>query len=106
NVNFAGPSPGKREPFEQIRIVADAVTRAALAAEQKIEYRDWVPLKMVEREIELGVRLPTEKDVERAREILAAAKGPVLKTLPEVYARETVLMAKYPATVKVKLQAI
>ena len=44
--------------------------------------------------------------MERAKEILAAAKGPVLKSLPEVYARETLLLAKYPATVKVKLQAI
>jgi hypothetical protein len=44
--------------------------------------------------------------VARAKEILAQAKGPVLKTLPEVYARETVLLAKYPATVRAKLQAI
>jgi hypothetical protein len=106
NINFGRPAPGKKEPFEQIRIVADAVARAALAAEQKIDYRDWVPLKVVEREIELDVRLPTEKDVERANEILTAAKGPVLKALPEIYARETVFLAKYPATVKAKLQAI
>jgi neutral ceramidase len=106
NVNFAGAAPGKKEPFEQIRLVADAVARAALAAEQKIEYRDWVQLKMAEREIELGVRLPNDKDLERAKEILAAAKGPVLKTLPEIYARETVLLAKYPPTVKAKLQAL
>jgi hypothetical protein len=106
NINYAGPAPGKKEPFEQIRIVADAVAKAALAAEQKIEYRDSVPLKMAEREIELGVRLPSDKDLERAREILAAAKEPVLKTLPEIYARETVMLAKYPATVKAKLQAM
>ncbi len=106
NVNYAGAAPGKKEPFEQIRLVADAVARAALAAEQKIDYRDWVPLKMAEREIELGVRLPSDQDVERAKAILAAAKGPVLKALPEIYARETVLLAKYPSQVKAKLQAI
>jgi hypothetical protein len=106
NINFAAAAPGKKEPFEQIRLVADAVARAALAAEQKIEYRDAVPLKMAEREIELGVRLPDEKDVERAKGILAAAKDPVLKSLPEVYARETVLLASYPARVKAKLQAV
>ena len=106
NVNFTSPAPGKREPFEQIRVVAGAVARATLAAQQKIDHREWVQLKMVEREIELGVRLPNEKDLERAKGILAAAKGPVLKGLPEIYARETVLLAKYPATVKAKLQAI
>src|SRR4051794_5369095 len=30
----------------------------------------------------------------------------MLKTLPEIYARETVLLAKYPAKVKARLQAI
>jgi hypothetical protein len=44
--------------------------------------------------------------VERAEAILKGAKGPVLKALPEVYAHETVMLAKYPATVKAKMQAI
>jgi hypothetical protein len=62
---------------------------------------------MAQKEIELGVRLPTDADVARAREILDKAKDkPVLTTLPEVYARETVLLAKYPPKVKVILQAI
>ncbi len=30
----------------------------------------------------------------------------MLKTLPEIYARETVLLAEYPATVRLKLQAL
>src|SRR5204863_7347912 len=54
-------------------------------------------------------RLPSAADVTRAEQILAkaaAAKKKVLATQPEVYARETVLMAKYPATVPVILQAI
>jgi hypothetical protein len=61
---------------------------------------------MGEKEIELGVRRPDANDLTRAKEILAKASGPVLKTLPEVYARETVLMAKYPEKVRCKLQAI
>src|SRR5207244_3398918 len=56
--------------------------------------------------IELGVRLPSAKDVTLAQEILAAAKRPVLQSQREIYARETVLLAKYPARVKVVLQAI
>jgi hypothetical protein len=104
NVDFANAAPGKREPFEQIRNVADAAAKAALAAEQKIEYRNWVPLAMVEKEIELGVRKPPADDLARAKETLARSK--VLNTLSEIYARETVLMAEYPEKVVLKLQAL
>ncbi|MCS7166095.1 MAG: hypothetical protein RMI91_08220 [Gemmatales bacterium] len=108
NVNFAGPAPGKRQPYEQCRLVADSVARNVFAAYQEVaaKHRDDVSLAVAERDIELGVRRPSEADLARAREILAVAKGPVLRTLPEIYARETVLLAKYPPTVQVKLQAI
>src|SRR5262249_12719909 len=105
NVNFAGPSPGIRRPGEQIRVVADSVAKAAIAAYRRIEHRDWVPPAMAEKETELGVRLPSKDDVVRAKTILAAAKDG-LKTQPEIYARETVLLAEYPPTMKLKLQAI
>lgn len=107
NNNNYGDKPGPRQPpFGQIRLVTESIARAALVAYEKITYRDWVPLAMREREIELGVRLPSDADLERAQKILAAAKEPILKTLPEVYAREAVLLRKYPATVKLKLQAL
>jgi neutral ceramidase len=105
NINFAGAARGKQQSFEQIRIVADSVARAAHEAYKKIEHKDWVSLATAQREIELGVRLPTEADIARAKEILAKAKGPVLRGLPEIYARETVLLAKYPPKVHVILQA-
>lgn len=106
NVNFSAAPPPKRAEFEQIRIVADSVAKAAHEAYKQIKHRDGVSLAMVEKEIELGVRLPNEKDIARAKQILAEAKGPVLKGLTEVYARETVLLAKYPEKVRVKLQAM
>lgn len=106
NINFGGPAPGKQEPGEQIRIVADSVAKASLAAYKTIKHHDWVPLAMAQKEIELAVRRPTEAEVERARDILARANKKVLTTLPEVYARETMHMVKYPPTVKLILQAI
>jgi hypothetical protein len=106
NLNFARPGPGKQEPGEQIRIVTDSVAKAALEAYQTIKYHEWASLAMAQKEIELGVRLPTAVDVTRARELLEKANKKVLTTLPEVYARETVLMAKYPPRVKLILQAI
>jgi hypothetical protein len=106
NVNFAAASPGKRAEYEQIRVVSDSVAKAAFAAYQKLEHRDWVPLASAEKEIELGVRLPSKEDVARAEDIVAKAKDGLLKTLPEIYARETILLAKYPATVRAKIQAL
>jgi len=107
NVNFAGPAPGKREPGEQCRVVADSVATAAVAAYKTVKYHDHVTLAVAEREIELGVRLPNEKELFYAREILDKAKEKkVLTTSAEVYARETVLMSKYPATVKARLMAV
>lgn len=106
NVNFAGPLPKRRSAGEQIRVVADDVARTAVETYRKINHRDWVSLDAATAEIELGVRMPDEKDLERARTVLAAAKDPVLRGLEQVYARETVLLAKYPARVKLMLQAI
>src|SRR5262249_38504916 len=89
--------------------VADSVARAAFQAYKTIKHTDWVPLAMAQKEIELGVRLPNEADLARAREILAkaaAANKKVLTTQPEIYARETVLMAKDPAKLSRIVQAI
>ena len=105
NVNYGAAGPGKKQEGEQARIVAESVAKAAFDAHKSITYHDWVELKSAQKEIELGVRLPDEAEVKRAQAILAAAKKPVLIGQPEVYARETVLMAKYPPKVKVILQA-
>jgi len=52
------------------------------------------------------VRKPTENEVARAKEIMAKAGGNPLTKQDHVYANETILMANFPATVKLKLQAM
>jgi len=106
NINFALTTSPKRAPFEQIRLVADSVAQTAFAAYQQIKFHDWAPLAVRESELELGVRHPNEEELSRAKKLLEGAKGPVLKTLPEIYAREQVLLSSYPAQVRVKLQAL
>jgi len=106
NNNYGAPPRPRQDPFQQIRRVADSVARAAMEAYKQIEHRDWVPLAMAEREIELGVRLPSADDVAYAEELLAKAEGPPYTNQPEIYARETLLLAKYPSTVRARLQAI
>ena len=105
NINFREPAP-KRQPGEQSRLVAEAVANAALRAVHKATYRSDVRLAVVNRELTLGVRKPTAEEVRRAEAILARAKEKVLRSLEEIYARETVLLAKYPSEVTLQLQAM
>ncbi|QEF97395.1 Neutral/alkaline non-lysosomal ceramidase [Stieleria maiorica] len=105
NINFFEGGE-RQQPFEQIRLVAADVAASALVAYQRIEYQDWVPLKMQETEIELGVRRPDAEEVARAEELIAEAGPGPWRDRRLIYANETLDLAKYPATVKVKLQAI
>ncbi|QJW99390.1 neutral/alkaline non-lysosomal ceramidase N-terminal domain-containing protein [Frigoriglobus tundricola] len=105
NINFK-EEPKRTEPGERSRLVADAVATAAVKAIEKAEYRSNLTLKSVTREIELGVRKATPAELQRAQELLENAKGRDLKGADEVYARETVLIAKYPDTVKAPLQVM
>jgi hypothetical protein len=105
NINFREPSP-KRMPGEQARLVAEAVADAAKKAADGAAYNRFVTLRSEEKEIELRVRKPTAEEVKRAQGILDGVKGRELRGADEVYARETVLIAKYPDSVKLKLQVM
>ncbi|QDU19624.1 hypothetical protein [Urbifossiella limnaea] len=106
NINFAGAAPPKREPGERSREVAEAVAKAARKAADGASYRSDITLSVATKELTLKVRKPTAAEVARAEAIVAKAKGPVLSGSEEVYARETLLLAKYPDTVPVRIQAI
>jgi neutral ceramidase len=107
NVNYAQGSPGKREPGEQIRRVAASVAAAAMEAFGTIPFKAHVPLDSAEEDLRLTVRKGTPAELARAREILAKTpKDPdgQFTDRDAIYARETVLLDDYPATVPVKLQ--
>jgi hypothetical protein len=105
NINFFEGRTAQR-PFEQIRLVAADVTASAHVAFQRIQYEDWVPLKMREAEIELGVRQPNAEELARAKTLIKEAGAGPWEDRRLIYAQETLDVAEYPATVKVKLQAI
>ncbi len=105
NINFKAEAT-KTMPGDRCRLVADAVATAAVKAIENAEYETDVVLRSVVSELELGVRKPTADEVKRAEGILEKAKGRDLKGYEEVYARETVLMAKYPDKVKVPIQVM
>ena len=88
-------------------IVAKAVATTAMQALADLKYHAWVPLAASEKRIVFNVRLPTKEQVAEAREYLATKVGQrPTRSWEENYARETTLMANWPATKELKLQAL
>jgi neutral ceramidase len=105
NIDFRRQHPAD-PPFAKMKLVASDLAAEALRVSSHIRYQDWVSLTARQTEIELGVRRPTAEEQDRARYIMARAKGPALRTPEEIYARETELISKYPAKVPLILQAM
>ncbi len=105
NINFSEPAV-TRQPFDQIRLVAADVARSAVQAIRRVPYHDWVPLDMVETEVEAAVRRPDAAELAQARNILTEAGPGPWRDRRTVYANETVHLAEYPPTVRMKLQAL
>jgi neutral ceramidase len=105
NINFGGKTPPKVAPYEKIKTVANTIAAEAYKAYQHIEYKDWISLASVQQEISLGVRKPDAQELVRAKDIIAKASKPVMTTMEEIYARETMFMKDYPDQVQLLLQA-
>ena len=105
NIDFRKRPPA-REPYEQIMKVADDVANEVFRVCGTIEHRPHATLAMRQAVLELAVRRPGKKEVEKAQKILAGAEGHALGRRPEIYARETVLLSRYPEKVKLVLQAL
>lgn len=93
--------------------VAKEVAQAAFEAYQTIEYHDWVPLVMEEKLLRLKVRMPSSEEVAQANALLDVAKARQegkppsnSKTMPEIYAGETISLSQMPPTRELKLQVI
>jgi hypothetical protein len=100
-----------REPFEQIRIVAQKAADTAWMALRKIEkHRSDIEINMVQRDVVLKYRRPTEEQVAEARAVLAIMDKAALERLPPLaqnYARNTVgAFERVEETLTVQLQVI
>ncbi len=105
NIDFQHKRPAKK-PYEQMRFVADKVAKEVYRVSLDLKWHAIVSLDAMQEEIELGVRKPTTDEVAEAKARLARLGGAPLQAMPDIYARETVLMADYPATVKIIVQAL
>ncbi|NQV28682.1 MAG: neutral/alkaline non-lysosomal ceramidase N-terminal domain-containing protein [Rhodopirellula sp.] len=97
NIPFTTTRP-PREPFEQIQIVARKAADTAWFAHRKIEsHRSDAKLGMLQREVVLKYRRPSEEDVAAAREVLAVKDKDAIERLPRLaqnYARQVVRAAE------------
>ena len=92
-------------PYNRMQQVANIVAAEAFKVYQNIKYQDWISLSSVQKEITLMVRLPDKKEIERAKEIIANAKSPIMDSREEIYARETMLLKDFPQQLPLILQA-
>lgn len=105
NYRFPAARP-RSAPFERIQAVATVIAERVAQAQSKVEFTRHVRLGMTERELELRIRKPESAEIERARNLLAAAADPDRLNMNEVYAQETLRLAEGPDTVELKLQTI
>jgi dienelactone hydrolase len=94
-----------RREFDRFSVASD-LADAALAAYRGIEYHAWAPIVMRQRTLTLPVRMPKADEVSRAKEFLATFSGRKPRTVPEVYARETLLLSQMASSRELVLQAI
>lgn len=108
NVNFGAASRIRtKAPGEQIKVVSESVADAAMRAWSKLKWQPSVTLGSAEKDLSLGVRKATAVELERANHLLATIpkdKDGQYADRKAIYAREAVLLDKFPDQVPVKLQ--
>jgi neutral ceramidase len=96
-------------PFTKIDAVAKDIADDAMKCFERAAFHEWVPLKIAQKEITLGVRHGAAAEVATAKAKLEKAprhNGYLNTWSPDVYARETVLLDEFPKEIVVPLQVI
>ncbi len=105
NIDWRSGSWKPTGAYAQMNRVANLVAAEANKAVEGMQYRKWVPLLSMQKEISLGVRKPTPAELKRAEDILAKETEKVLTKRDAIYARESVLINKFPDKVPLIIQA-
>jgi hypothetical protein len=92
-------------PYAQMEKVAQLVADETLRVLKTIDYQSSISLDAHEMQLEFGVRRPTRREIDEARELVQNAKSD-LRTLREIYARETLLLEDWPESIRTCVQAI
>ena len=98
-------------PWDRMTEIAESMAQDVYEAYPEVKYERSLTLAMEQRELSLGVRKPSPKQIAWARELREDfKKNPGQKfggsTNPHVYARETLELANYPERKAIILQTI
>lgn len=107
NVNYAAPARKDQRPGEQLELVAQSVAVATRTAYDNLHFHRHLPIASAEADLKLRVRKATPPELVRARELVE--KSPrgsdgQFSDQPAIYARESLLLDRYPDQVPVRLQ--
>lgn len=96
----------RRQPYQQIHLVANQCAQAVYGQYEKLEWHDRVPLDMRQLELELAVRKPTPAQLDHARKVLADPDHNDEFPHERNYAGKAIQQLESPDTVRVILQAV
>ena len=105
NINFRQPRP-RKEPYEQMRHVAEDVAAKVHAALEKVQYQSDMTLDSRYRELPIAWRRPTEEQLQWAKKTIEKGATPGRTDLSFIYAERTMRLAEYPETASVPLQVL
>lgn len=106
-IDFSKPAGAAKAPYTRMKEITDGVAAEVMRVYRGIQHKEWVPLAMEEIDLPLRVRRPTPERLAWAEKTWGAVTDKTrLTNRRDIYARETVEVAKYPETLPIKLQAI
>jgi neutral ceramidase len=106
NINFRQPRP-RKEPYEQIHYVAEDVAAKVREAMEKLAYRREITLDARYRELEIGMRHPTEDELAWAKDRVAKGRQEGRGAdLSFIYAERALRMAEQPEKTHIPLQVL
>lgn len=106
NINFRGPAE-KKQPYEQMKIVANDVANEVFRVYQTLEFKDWVLLGGIQSELTLNVRRASSQVLENMEKIRARTESdePLFHPLEKTYAQNIQqLETEWPDEIKIILQ--
>jgi neutral ceramidase len=105
NINFRPDPQAKRyKPYEKMRVVANEVAAEVFKVYQTVDHKDWVSLAAAQKEIMLGVRVPSGEDLKWVEQTMK--DPPKFHQHEEVYARRVLNMKDWPREIPLILQSL
>lgn len=101
---------GPGDPFDRMQKVGRSLADSAERLCREASYHEQVSIAVIRTEIELRVRRPAPARLEWAQTTWVKAQqrtaGGERLTRPEVYARETIHLSRFPGSISLVLQAV